>query len=232
MPSSAARRDGSVTSPCWTVRFRRAVELGVPPGQRDGLGREVDRDDRRARDLGGDRDRDAARAAAQVDHERSLVVARTVDRDLCHDLRLGSRHEHARLDEQRQVPEARGADQVLQRLAVAASVDQARRTRGRSPPARVARGRARGGRGRGRGPRGRSRRAVGTAHRPRRGSSSHPRRGPGRSAGASRVRRRPPSGVAVRPHASPAAARRAASSASIADCTTGASSPPSTASRL
>ena len=100
----------------------------VSGGQGDGLLGEVDGGHPGGRHLGGHRDGDRAGSAAQVDDDRFGPGGRhpggLLDGDSGDHLGLRARHEHAGLHRERQVAEPGAPDQVLQRLATPAALDQ------------------------------------------------------------------------------------------------------------
>ena len=82
------------------------------------------------RDLCRHRERDRAAAGSEVDADRrgGCRGRQSVDRELRDDLGLGPGDEDARAHAQFEMPERRGARQVLQRLTGRATRDQSRRT--------------------------------------------------------------------------------------------------------
>ena len=82
------------------------------------------RDHPRPRQLLGHRQRDRARAAAQVDHHRVGPALGLLDAPAGQQLGLRPGHEDARADRQLQVPEPGATGQVLQRLARGAATRQ------------------------------------------------------------------------------------------------------------
>ena len=102
----------------------------------------------RARMLVGDRERDRARAGADIEHRGRVEPAEQLEAALDDDLRLGPGDEDAPVDLQRQPPEAPLAEDVRDRLAAARGARAARgRRRARSAHelALAIRRRARGG---------------------------------------------------------------------------------------
>ena len=135
-------------------------------------------------------------------------------------LGLRPRHEHARPDRQLEVAERRPAGQVLERHPAGPLGDQVVVPLGRRsvPPTQREPGHLGCARRRAGGPPAARRRRAGSAHRPR-PAARWPRRSRPASSGAS-------AGAAARPVGqSPTAASWAASSASMADCTTSSRSP-------
>ena len=98
--------------------------LGVLARQRERVGRDVDRGDARARVLVGDRQRDRARAGADVEDARSLEAAQVRERPLDDDLRLRPRDQRAAVDRQREPPEAPLAEDVGDGLVPRAAGDE------------------------------------------------------------------------------------------------------------
>ena len=78
--------------------------------------------------LVGDGERDRAGAGADVEHRGRFAPGEQREHTLDHDLGLGPRDQRARVDRQRQPTEAPLAEDVLQRLAPRAAVDEPRPT--------------------------------------------------------------------------------------------------------
>ena len=151
-------------------------QVGLDEGRRRGRARsrsrararaprsdDVGRGDARAGTLVLERERDRAAAGADVDDARELGRSREQrEAALDDDLRLGARHERARVGLQRQPPEVPVAEHVGERLTRAAPLRRApapRRARPRSAAGRAG-CRARSARGRARARAGAPRRAA------------------------------------------------------------------------
>ena len=92
----------------------------VGAGDVERIGVDVGDPDRRAREreLVGEREPDRARAGAEIgDGDRRPARRRQRDRHLRHQLGLGSRDQHSRVDGQVELSEAPATEHVLQRLA-------------------------------------------------------------------------------------------------------------------
>ncbi len=103
------------------VEAQRGPVLG---GDRERVGRDVRRHDLRARMLAREGERDRAGAGPDVEDEGLRLVLQMPNGALDDHLRLGPRHEDAGIDAQRQLAEAPLAEDVRDRLARRAPVDQ------------------------------------------------------------------------------------------------------------
>ena len=108
------RRPRSRPRAASTSRPRRSRVLAR---ERERVRRDVDGGDARIRLLVRDRERDRAAAGADVEHARRVEPREQREAALDDDLRLGPRHERARVGSQRQPPEAPLAEDVRERLA-------------------------------------------------------------------------------------------------------------------
>ena len=114
-------------------RLLKPQRLAVSPRKGNGTRREVGGRDERARALGGDRERDAARPGAHLEHADGLArlgVSRArhgvnaLERRLNQQLRLGPRDEDPALAAQDDVAEGHLPGHVLQRLAGRTPLDR------------------------------------------------------------------------------------------------------------
>lgn len=100
--------------------------VGVAAGHGERVGREVDGVDGDRRTLGGEGDRDAPRARAEVGRGgRREVVGQGLQGQLDEALGLGPRHEHARVDGEAPTVEIPAPDDVRHGLALPTAGDEA-----------------------------------------------------------------------------------------------------------
>ena len=105
--------------------YRRAVERAVGSRHRQRRDREVGRDHRGVRQLERERDRDRARAGAQVEDAQPLAGrARARERRLDQVLGLRPRHQHPAIDAERPPVELLLAEEIGDRLALEAPLEQ------------------------------------------------------------------------------------------------------------
>ena len=102
---------------------RRAGRRDVLPRHRECVERNVGPVDARETRLGGERERDASRAGADVDRHAAAFVAELLEHEIDEVFGLRTRNEHALVDVQREVPEVRPADGVGERRALRAPFD-------------------------------------------------------------------------------------------------------------
>ena len=94
---------------------------GVLAGEREGVGRTVDRVDLPERTLGGEGQRDGAGARAEVEHADGLILREQREREVDELFGLRARDQRALVGFEDEITELHLADDVLEGLAVAAT---------------------------------------------------------------------------------------------------------------
>ena len=115
MPSRMSPRRRSIS---------RAFRARVLRGERERVGRDVQRGDSRAGMLLGEREGDGSRSGADVEDARRSRSVEECERSLDEELRLGARHERATVAAQGEPAEVPVAEHVREGLALTAAGDE------------------------------------------------------------------------------------------------------------